>query len=200
MTVTYLLNEGGRIKTANVVSLLRGVLIVPITILLLRKADGAALALYVLAVASDGLDGWLARRSGRCSDYGAVLDSVIDNVFSLAIAGFLWLALPELYADHPVSMAVLFLGPLAYLAVSKALTGQIIMFHFTSARLGALLLFGLWPAVLWTGAGWLVPAAALLVGASRIEQILFIIRGGRDPDARHLLQAIPTTLTKGRDE
>ncbi|MBC7479069.1 MAG: CDP-alcohol phosphatidyltransferase family protein, partial [Pseudorhodobacter sp.] len=85
MTVTYLLNEGGRIKTANVVSLLRGVLIVPITILLLRNAHGAALALYVLAVASDGLDGWLARRSGRCSDYGAVLDSVIDNVFSLAI-------------------------------------------------------------------------------------------------------------------
>lgn len=197
MSMTYLLDEGGPVKVANVVSLLRGALIAPIVMLLLRHMNGAALGLYVLAVATDGLDGWLARRSGRCSEFGAVLDSVVDNVFSLAIAGFLWLALPGLYADYQVSLAVLFAGPLVYLAVSRAMTGKIIMFHFHSARAGALLLFVLWPAVALTGAVWLVPVAALVIGASRIEQVLFMARGGRDPDARHLLQTIPPQPTEG---
>lgn len=199
MSVAYLLHEGGPVKAANVVSLLRGLLILPIALLLLEHMIGAALGLYVLAVATDGLDGYLARASGRCSEFGAVLDSVIDNVFSLAIAGFLWLALPRLFVDYPVSLAVLFLSPLAYLAVSRAMTGRIIMFHFHSARLGALVLFALWPAIAVTGAGWLVAVAALIVGTSRIEQILFMARGGRDPDARHLWQAIPARQPEGHD-
>ncbi|WP_054004971.1 CDP-alcohol phosphatidyltransferase family protein [Cypionkella psychrotolerans] len=197
MSVTYLLDEGGAFKTANLVSLLRGVLIPPIVVLLMRHMNTAALALYVLAVATDGLDGWLARRSGRCSEFGAVLDSVIDNVFSLSIAVFLWLALPSLYADYSLALAVLFIAPIAYLAVSWAMTGRVIMFHFHSARLGALVLFALWPAVALTGATWLVPVAALVIAASRIEQILFMARGGRDPDARHLWQAIATTPLEG---
>ena len=194
MSVTYLLDEGGPVKTANVVSLLRGALIVPIALLLMLHMNVAALGLYVLAVATDGLDGWLARRSGRCSEFGAVLDSVVDNVFSLAIAGFLWLALPRLYIDYPLSMMVLFLGPIVYLAVSRAMTGRIVMFHFHSARLGALVLFALWPAVAITAAGWLVMVAALIVGASRIEQVWFMARGGRDPDARSMWQTIRETL------
>jgi phosphatidylglycerophosphate synthase len=197
MTLTYLLDEGGPVKVANLVSLLRGALILPIVLLLVSHRDGAALSLYVLAVATDGLDGWLARWSGRCSKFGAVLDSVIDNVFSLAIAGFLWLALPDLYAAYPLSLAVLFIGPLAYLAVSLAMTGKVIMFHFHSARAGALLLFVLWPAVELTGAVWLVLVAALIVGASRIEQVLFMARGGRDPDARHLWQTIAAQPMEG---
>ncbi|MEO5615415.1 MAG: CDP-alcohol phosphatidyltransferase family protein [Cypionkella sp.] len=197
MSVTYLLDEGGAFKTANLVSLLRGVLIPPIVVLLMRHMNTVALTLYVLAVATDGLDGWLARRSGRCSEFGAVLDSVIDNVFSLSIAVFLWLALPSLYADYSFALAVLFIAPIAYLAVSWAMTGRVIMFHFHSARLGALALFALWPAVALTGAGWLVPVAALVIAASRIEQILFMARGGRDTDARHLWQAIATTPLEG---
>jgi len=186
MRLTYVLDEGGAFKAANLVSLVRGVLILPILLLLLRHQSDAALGLYVLAVGTDGLDGWLARLSGRCSAFGAVLDSVIDNLFSLAIAGFLWLALPDLYVRHPVAMAVLFLAPLGYLVVSQVMTGRVIMFHFHSARAGALVLFALWPAVALTGAGWLVVLAAAIVGASRAEQIVFMAQGGRDPDARHL--------------
>jgi phosphatidylglycerophosphate synthase len=198
MSVTYLLDEGGAFKTANLVSLLRGVLIPPIVVLLMREMTAAALVLYLLAVATDGLDGWLARRSGRCSEFGAVLDSVIDNLFSLSIAVFLWLALPGLYSDHPVALAVLFIAPLVYLAVSWAMTGHVIMFHFHSARLGALALFALWPAVALSGAAWLVPSAAAVIAASRIEQILFMARGGRDSDARHLWQAIAIAPSEGR--
>ena len=200
MSVTYILTEGGSVKTANLVSLLRGLLIAPILLLLARHLNAAALGLYVLAVATDGLDGWLARRGGRTSAFGASLDAVIDNLFSVAIAGFLWLAQPELFRDHPLALTVLFGFPLAYLAIAWAMTGRVLMFHFHSARLGALLLFALWPVVALTGWGWLVPVTAAVVGASRIEQILFMARGGRDQDARHLFQAVTLSAESGAAE
>lgn len=188
--VTYLWREGGAVKAANIVTLLRAILIIPIVLLLLGGARWAALALYVLAVLTDGLDGWLARRSGRMSDFGASLDAIVDNGFALAIALFMYLSMPLVYATHPVTLAVLFIVPLAYLGVSWAMTGRVLMFHFQSARIGALLLFSLWPLLELSGATWLIGLAAAVVGASRIEQVVFIMRGGRDQDARHGGQAI----------
>ena len=62
----FLWREGGAVKVANIVTLLRGIMILPIAILLVDQLRWAALALYILAVLTDGLDGWLARRSGGC--------------------------------------------------------------------------------------------------------------------------------------
>ena len=59
------------------------------------------------------------------------------------------------------------------------------MFHVWSAKVGAFLLFCLWPAIAVTGwTGWLWLCAAV-VGASRLEQVILIARGGRDLEARH---------------
>ncbi len=179
------LAEDGGMKLANLVTLSRGVLIVPIFLLLGLEHGLAALALYILAASTDLIDGWLARRSGRASEFGAQLDAAVDNLFSLAILGFLLLAFPGLASRHGVALAVLFGAPLAYLALSWLLRRQFMMFHFWSAKAGAVLLFCLWPLVAVTGwEGW-IPLAAALVALSRLEQILFILRGGRDLDAPH---------------
>ena len=124
------------------------------------------------------------------SDFGATLDAAVDNVFALAIALFLYLAMPQIYASHPVALAVLFIAPLLYLGLSWLMTGRVLMFHFHSARLGALLLFALWPLLELTGMGWPIGLTALVVGLSRVEQVAFILRGGRDQDARHVGQAV----------
>ncbi len=56
-----------------------------------------ALALFVSGAVSDGLDGWLARRLGQVSAFGALLDPIADKVFTgafLIVFGFwsgLWL-------------------------------------------------------------------------------------------------------------
>lgn len=197
MTATaYLWREGGSVKLANIVTLLRGIMILPIVVLLVQGFRGPALGLYLLAVLTDGLDGWLARRSGRMSDFGATLDAVIDNIFALAIAVFLYLAHPQIYAAHPIALATLFCVPLIYLGISWSLTGRMLMFHFQSARIGALLLFALWPLLELTGANWLIGLTALVISASRIEQFVFILRGGRDQDAQHGAQ----TIVKGNFE
>jgi phosphatidylglycerophosphate synthase len=172
-------------KPANAVTLSRGLLIIPIFGLLEAGWPKTALAVYVLAATTDLVDGWLARRFKQASAYGAQLDAVVDNVFSLAILGFLALACPGLIAHQWLAAAVLFGGPVAYLGVSWLMTRRVLMFHVWSAKVGAFLLFCLWPAIALTGwSGWLW-LCALVVGLSRLEQVMLIARGGRDLNAGH---------------
>jgi phosphatidylglycerophosphate synthase len=177
--------EDGDLKLANLVTLSRAALIAPIFALLAAGQDLAALAVYVLAASTDLADGWLARRAGRTSAFGAQLDAVVDNIFSLAILGFLLLVYPGLAGRHMAALVVLFAGPIAYLAVSWLLTRRFLMFHFLSAKLGAVLLFCLWPLVALTHAEAWIPITAALVGLSRLEQVIYILRGGLDLDAPH---------------
>ena len=88
--------ERDAFKPANAVTLLRGVLIAPIIGLLWLGQPTAALALYILAALTDLVDGWLARRFKQSSAFGAQLDAMVDNLFSVAILGFLALAYPGL--------------------------------------------------------------------------------------------------------
>lgn len=186
--------EGGALKLANLVTLSRALLIAPIAALLLTAHPRAALAVYVAAACTDLFDGWIARRTGRSSTFGAQLDAVVDNLFSLAILGFLSLAYPGFLGRHGLALTALFAGPIAYLAGSWLLTRRLLMFHFWSAKLGAFLLFALWPAIAVTGSeGWVVVAAVVVV-ASRVEQLAFILRGGFDLDASHGLAPIAQRL------
>lgn len=184
------LREDGAWKVANLVTLSRGLLIAPILALLSVGSRWPALALYGLAAATDLVDGWLARRSGRASAFGAQLDAVVDNLFSLAILAFLVIDFPGLPSRHPVALLVLFAGPLAYLVLSWVLSRRVLMFHFWSAKAGAVLLFCLWPLVALTGLEVWIAIAAAVVGLSRLEQVIFILRGGRALDAAHGLGSV----------
>ena len=182
--------ERGAFKPANAVTLLRGVLIAPIFGLLWAGQATWALALYVLAALTDLVDGWLARRFGQSSTFGAQLDAVVDNLFSVAILGFLALAYPGLIREQAIAAAVLFGGPVAYLGLSWLMTRRLMIFHIWSAKIGAFLLFCLWPAIAITGwTGWLW-VCATVVGLSRLEQVVLIARGGRDLEARHGFAAV----------
>lgn len=182
-----LIYEDGAIKLANLVTLSRAVLIVPILGLLAGGKVPLALAIYIFAACTDLVDGWLARRSGQASTFGAQLDAAVDNLFSVAILVFLAMAFPGLVARHPVAFWSLGWVPIVYLVVSWVLRRRLLMFHFWSAKAGAFLLFCLWPLMAVTHQeGWLVLAAAI-VCLSRLEQVVFIFRGGLDVEAAHAL-------------
>jgi cardiolipin synthase (CMP-forming) len=69
----------------NLICLLRIALIWP-TLIALRAADyPVALALFVLAAASDGLDGYLAKRFGWTSGLGRFLDPLADKLLLVAL-------------------------------------------------------------------------------------------------------------------
>jgi len=49
-------------------------------------------AVAAISLMLDGMDGWLARREGRCSDFGARFDMEVDAAFGLILAAYLWAA------------------------------------------------------------------------------------------------------------
>lgn len=70
---------------ANAITVLR-ILLVPGFVVLLAWDGGATVAtrlaavgIFVVAAATDRLDGWLARRSGQVTDVGKILDPIADK-------------------------------------------------------------------------------------------------------------------------
>lgn len=63
----------------NILTLVRLALILPFALALYRGQFMLALALFVLAAISDGVDGFLARRFGWFSRFGAIADPLADK-------------------------------------------------------------------------------------------------------------------------
>ncbi|MEM9787259.1 MAG: CDP-alcohol phosphatidyltransferase family protein, partial [Pseudomonadota bacterium] len=67
--------------------------LVIVAILLVALLDGVApswvtFSLAILALCLDGVDGWLARKQGLVSDFGARFDVEVDAAFALVLAVF----------------------------------------------------------------------------------------------------------------
>jgi CDP-diacylglycerol--glycerol-3-phosphate 3-phosphatidyltransferase len=45
----------------------------------------AALALFIVAAVTDLLDGWVARKVGAVSDFGRLMDALVDKIFILGL-------------------------------------------------------------------------------------------------------------------
>ncbi|MBT8108846.1 MAG: CDP-alcohol phosphatidyltransferase family protein [Gammaproteobacteria bacterium] len=111
----------------NAISMLRIALIVPILVLMLDGEFGWALALFVIAGFSDGLDGYLAVRFDWQSRLGGLLDPTADKLLitgmfvTLAWIGQIpvWLAAIVILRD-----VVIVSGALAYNFIVKPVPGE----------------------------------------------------------------------------
>lgn len=81
-------NQAGR-ALADGLTLLRGVIALPVLLCLQAGWGSLAWGLLLLGGLSDAADGWLARRSGGGSVWGACLDPLTDKL--LISAPLLWL-------------------------------------------------------------------------------------------------------------
>lgn len=77
----------------NLLTTTRLLLAIPICLLIFRHQYLAVLWLAALAGVTDALDGWLARKLGAQSDYGAVLDPLSDK--ALLITAFVALTMVQ---------------------------------------------------------------------------------------------------------
>lgn len=98
-----------RLGACNVITLLRGALVCA---LLAPLASGAAAGWGVaavggLALALDGVDGWLARRSGLASAFGARFDMEVDAALALVLS-------LHILSGTVVGAEVLLLGTIRY--------------------------------------------------------------------------------------
>jgi len=74
-----------RMTVANALTVLRGLLLAPTVISVLGGHWGAAFALFVGALGTDVLDGWVARRSRQVTLLGQLLDPMVDKAFYLGL-------------------------------------------------------------------------------------------------------------------
>jgi phosphatidylglycerophosphate synthase len=76
----------------NVVTLARAAMVAVLAGMLWQGPQGwDVLALASVALALDGVDGWLARQSGLASEFGARFDMETDAALALALAAHVWL-------------------------------------------------------------------------------------------------------------
>jgi cardiolipin synthase len=111
----------------NLICLFRIVLVWPILASIARGQYPLTLALFFIAAASDGLDGYLAKRFNWISDLGKILDPFADKL--LLVGVFLvatWYGLiPKWLTIAAVARDVLIpLGALAYRISSGPINGR----------------------------------------------------------------------------
>lgn len=75
----------GAMTLANVLTVLRGVLIAPTVIAVLAERWWPAFAVFLCALATDVLDGWIARRHREVTEVGQLLDPTVDKLFYLGL-------------------------------------------------------------------------------------------------------------------
>ena len=79
----------------NAITVFRVLLIVPVVLALLSEDFWIALLLFFVAGASDGLDGFLARRFDWSSEFGALIDPLADKM--LLVCTYVALAIIGVY-------------------------------------------------------------------------------------------------------
>jgi len=144
-----------------------------------RGRHDAFAALLVPALASDVLDGWLARKLDSVSPLGATLDSIADIVLMLAVVYAIWPLHPYVYLDHGWIIITVVVVWLVGHAASFLRYGRLASFHTQLIRAGIfafsvfaliLFLYGFIPAMLYLAAG------ICLAGAIEHFTMLFLIR------------------------
>lgn len=77
------------LTAANMISLLRAFMAIPIIIQLQNENWSLVFVLIILAILSDSLDGYVARRAHEVTHFGKWLDPIADFVVIFAVASYL---------------------------------------------------------------------------------------------------------------
>jgi cardiolipin synthase len=99
----------------NALCILRMLLVAPVAWLLTREEYRATLALFAFAAATDGLDGFLAKRFNWTSELGKILDPLADKLLlvtvfiTLAVIGMapVWLAVAVVARDVVITVGAI---------------------------------------------------------------------------------------------
>jgi cardiolipin synthase len=172
-------------NVANLLTVVRLCLAVPIVLLVMSGDFPLAAALFLIAALSDGLDGFIAKRFSGVTPFGTVLDPIADKVLmaslfvTLAFMGHLpvWIVALVLARDVLIVLGTLALRLIAGefrvepLLVGKASTlMQILLGATVLVQLSVLPNLGVWLdlLLLLTAATVLASAVAYLRAAARI--------------------------------
>jgi CDP-diacylglycerol--glycerol-3-phosphate 3-phosphatidyltransferase len=184
----------------NALTVLR-ILLVPVMAVLLVHAAGqdpwwrvGALAVFLVAIATDRVDGEIARRRGLVTDFGKVADPIADKALIgtalvlLSVLGLLPWWVTVLVLGREVAITLMRFVVIRH-GVMPAGRGGKLKTVLQSVALG----FFLFPTEIWLGTwaqavGWVMMLAAVLVtlvtGADYVAQAVRLRRGSERTAAR----------------
>jgi phosphatidylglycerophosphate synthase len=162
--------DSSRLSVPNLLSALR-IGCAPLLLLLAwRGATGAFLALFALGLASDVLDGVLARRLGQESAFGARLDQWGDFALWVALPlGALWLW-PEVLAREAGWVVLSLLCLLLPTALGWLKYREVPGYHTWSAKASSLGMGIAVPLLLIFDVAWPFRAAALFLLVAAVDE------------------------------
>ncbi|MBW2256910.1 MAG: CDP-alcohol phosphatidyltransferase family protein [Deltaproteobacteria bacterium] len=161
----------------NALTLSRGILGVLVAWLLVDgRSDAAPFCLFIVAILTDLVDGWLARRLGATTALGASLDPLADKV----LTDVCWLALWWVRrAPGYIALVIVVRDVLVAVAYSLAtlwgrrfepnLPGRL-MVSFEGVALAVLLFHGPWLGVHWPSVGVALGVITLLLSLVSVAE------------------------------
>lgn len=96
---------------------------------------------FLLCVATDALDGYVARRWKLESNLGAKLDNIADTLVYLSLVPWIYRLIPELLLGNLVLIGITLAIYLADLALQYLRHGKRVPLHLLSGKLASALLF-----------------------------------------------------------
>jgi cardiolipin synthase len=92
----------------NALCFLRMLLVLPVAWLLVTDNYRLTLAMFAFAAATDGLDGYLAKRFGWTSELGKIIDPLADKILLVALGLVpLWLAVAAVGRDVIITVGAI---------------------------------------------------------------------------------------------
>jgi phosphatidylglycerophosphate synthase len=160
-----------RLNAPNLLSAFRAACAPVLLVLAWHGATGIFLVLFALGLASDVLDGVLARRLGQESDFGATLDQWADFALWVSLPVGAWWLWPEtLVREAPyvvLSLACLLLPTAIAYAKYRAVPG----YHTWSAKVDSVLMGIGVPMLLIFDVSWPFRVAALFLLVCAIDEL-----------------------------
>ncbi len=161
----------------NLITIFRLILVPLVILAILQGAWVAAFAMFVIAGASDGVDGYIARRFNQRSEFGAMMDPLADKALmvsifvTMAVVGEIptWIAVLVVFRDAMILMAFIVAGQLTRpmevrpLMISKVNTA--LQIGYVALVLG-LLAFGFTAPLIVTLTMWAVAALTVITAGA----------------------------------
>lgn len=177
----------GLLAAPNLLSITRILLVIPFVAVMFsgrRDAELWAALLMIAAAATDRLDGWIARRTGRETEWGRILDPLADKIAAAAVVIVLlllgriplWFVLAVLGRDLLILAGGVFVKARRGVVLPSNATGKWAM-GILAAALFALVV----QAPAWV-CGALIAGSTIMLAASLIQytsRFLHVLRHSR---------------------
>jgi phosphatidylglycerophosphate synthase len=171
-----------RATPANVVSALRLAMAPVLIHLTVTARPGPFLVLVLACLASDALDGWLARRLGQASAFGAALDTWADFAVFVTVPVCGWWLWPDRVRPEAPFLCVLAVSYTAPIVVGYAKYGRLTNHRTWGGKASAIVLAAAGLILVAGGSPWFLRVATLIVVLSDLQEIAITLQGRDDAD------------------